>query len=110
MRRISKGCSCNRIRVVPLRSSRKRTSSSKDPKRIGWSSVAEAIGIPGKAAYHRRTKGPARDHRVRYHLVEMIYYTQLIYLKPGLTDVFRRFEEGVLPLLQRHRGRMLLRW
>jgi antibiotic biosynthesis monooxygenase (ABM) superfamily enzyme len=40
----------------------------------------------------------------------MRYYTQLIFLKPGQADVFHRFEEHVLPLLEKYNGRMLLRW
>ena len=40
----------------------------------------------------------------------MLYYTQLIFLKPGRADVFHRFEDHVLPLLEQYNGRMLLRW
>jgi uncharacterized protein (DUF1330 family) len=40
----------------------------------------------------------------------MIYYTQLVYLKPGQAEVFRQFEKRVLPLLEKHNGRMLVRW
>jgi uncharacterized protein (DUF1330 family) len=40
----------------------------------------------------------------------MAYYTQLVFLKPGQSEVFQQFEECVLPLLEKHNGRMLLRW
>jgi uncharacterized protein (DUF1330 family) len=40
----------------------------------------------------------------------MVYYTQLVYLKPGQADLFHQFEKGVLSLLEKHNGRMLVRW
>jgi hypothetical protein len=39
-----------------------------------------------------------------------IYYTQLIFVKPGQEAVFERFEDHVLPLLEKYNGRLLLRW
>jgi uncharacterized protein (DUF1330 family) len=42
--------------------------------------------------------------------VAMVYYTQLVYLKPGQANVFHQFEKRVLPLLEKHKGRMLVRW
>jgi hypothetical protein len=39
----------------------------------------------------------------------MIYYTQLIFVRPGKEDVFHRFEDHVLPLLARYNGKLLLR-
>ncbi|MCC6460804.1 MAG: DUF1330 domain-containing protein [Saprospiraceae bacterium] len=40
----------------------------------------------------------------------MLYYTQLIYLKPGGEADFLAFEDLVLPLLEKYRGQLLLRW
>lgn len=40
----------------------------------------------------------------------MLYYTQLIYLKPGMEADFLAFEDLVLPLLEKYGGRLLLRW
>jgi uncharacterized protein (DUF1330 family) len=42
--------------------------------------------------------------------VAMVYYTQLVYLKPGQAEVFHQFEKCVLPLLEKYNGRMLVRW
>jgi len=39
----------------------------------------------------------------------MIYYTQLIYIKKGAEDIFQRFEDHVLPLLNRHGGKLVYR-
>ncbi|MEE9383361.1 MAG: hypothetical protein V3V08_08100 [Nannocystaceae bacterium] len=39
----------------------------------------------------------------------MLYYTQLIYIKPGQEEAFHAFESQVLPLLSRYNGRLLLR-
>jgi uncharacterized protein (DUF1330 family) len=39
----------------------------------------------------------------------MIYFTQLIFVKPGMEETFHAFENGVLPLLARHQGRLLYR-
>jgi hypothetical protein len=39
----------------------------------------------------------------------MIYYTQIIFLKTGQEDIFNEFEEKVLPLLNRHNGKLLYR-
>ena len=39
----------------------------------------------------------------------MIYYTQLIFIREGGEEAFERFEEVVLPLLDRHKGRLLYR-
>jgi uncharacterized protein (DUF1330 family) len=38
-----------------------------------------------------------------------IYYTQLIFLRDGKEEVFQRYEDRVLPLLPKHRGRLLYR-
>ena len=34
----------------------------------------------------------------------MVYYTQLIFIKPGKEDLFHSFEDKVLPLLADHKG------
>jgi hypothetical protein len=39
----------------------------------------------------------------------MLYYTQLIFLREGQQAAFHAFEDHVLPLLQRHHGRLLYR-
>jgi uncharacterized protein (DUF1330 family) len=39
----------------------------------------------------------------------MVYYTQLIFLRDGKEGVFQRYEDQVLPLLPKHRGRLLYR-
>lgn len=39
----------------------------------------------------------------------MIYYTQLIFIKPGCEQEFHAFEEKVLPLLKKHNGELVYR-
>lgn len=39
----------------------------------------------------------------------MLYYTQFIFIKENEELAFQQFEDGVLPLLERHRGRLLYR-
>jgi hypothetical protein len=39
----------------------------------------------------------------------MLYYTQIIYIRAGKEDVFNQFEDHVLPLLERHNGKLLYR-
>jgi len=39
----------------------------------------------------------------------MIYYTQLIFIKPGREQEFHAFEDKVLPLLKRHNGELVYR-
>lgn len=39
----------------------------------------------------------------------MIYYTQLIFIKPGKESVFHTFEDNVLPLLKVHNGELVYR-
>lgn len=39
----------------------------------------------------------------------MIYYTQLIFIKPGCEQEFHAFEDKVLPLLQAHNGELIYR-
>lgn len=39
----------------------------------------------------------------------MIYLTQLIFVKPGKESIFHQFEDFVIPLMQRHGGRMIYR-
>jgi hypothetical protein len=39
----------------------------------------------------------------------MIYYTQLIFIKPGCEQEFHAFEEKVLPLLKEHNGELVYR-
>lgn len=40
----------------------------------------------------------------------MIYFTQLIYVVKGREEVFNEFEDHVLPLLQKHNGKLVQRW
>jgi antibiotic biosynthesis monooxygenase (ABM) superfamily enzyme len=39
----------------------------------------------------------------------MIYFTQLIYVKPGCEAIFHQFEDIALPLLEKYNGKLLLR-
>jgi uncharacterized protein (DUF1330 family) len=39
----------------------------------------------------------------------MIYFTQLIYIKPGREETFHQFEDIALPLLEKYNGKLLLR-
>jgi antibiotic biosynthesis monooxygenase (ABM) superfamily enzyme len=39
----------------------------------------------------------------------MIYYTQLIFIKPGREQEFHAFEDKVLPLLKGHNGSLVYR-
>jgi uncharacterized protein (DUF1330 family) len=39
----------------------------------------------------------------------MLYYTQIIFVREGLEEVFNAFEDQVLPLLQQYGGRVLYR-
>ena len=39
----------------------------------------------------------------------MIYYTQLIFIKPGCEQEFHAFEDKVLPLLKAHNGELVYR-
>lgn len=39
----------------------------------------------------------------------MLYYTQLIFIKPGMDEQFNLFESYVLPLLEKHNGTLLYR-
>jgi uncharacterized protein (DUF1330 family) len=39
----------------------------------------------------------------------MIYFTQLIFLKPGCEQQFDLFEEKVIPLLKDHNGELIYR-
>jgi len=39
----------------------------------------------------------------------MIYYTQLIFIKPGREQDFHAFEEKVLPLLEKYNGELIYR-
>ena len=39
----------------------------------------------------------------------MIYYTQLIFIRPGCEEDFDAFEDKVLPLLKAHNGQLLYR-
>ena len=39
----------------------------------------------------------------------MIYYTQLIFVKPGSEAVFHSFEDKVLPLLKEFNGQLIYR-
>jgi uncharacterized protein (DUF1330 family) len=39
----------------------------------------------------------------------MIYYTQLVFIKPGCEQEFHGFEEKVLPMLRRHNGSLVYR-
>lgn len=40
---------------------------------------------------------------------QMIYITQLIYLKPGQEEAFHQFENVAIPIIARYNGRLLLR-
>ncbi len=40
----------------------------------------------------------------------MLFYTQLVFVRPGREPDFHEFEEKVLPLLGRYGGQLLLRW
>ncbi len=42
-------------------------------------------------------------------IFKMIYYTQLIFVKPGGEEAFHSFEEKVLPLLKEHNGELVYR-
>jgi hypothetical protein len=44
-----------------------------------------------------------------YNNRPMIYYTQLIFIKPGCEQVFHAFEDKVLPLLKLHNGELVYR-
>ncbi|OOQ58887.1 DUF1330 domain-containing protein [Mucilaginibacter pedocola] len=39
----------------------------------------------------------------------MLYYTQLIFIKPGCEEEFHAFEDKVLPLLKEHNGVLMYR-
>ncbi len=39
----------------------------------------------------------------------MLYYTQLIFIKPGCETEFHAFEDKVLPLLKNHNGTLVYR-
>lgn len=39
----------------------------------------------------------------------MLYYTQLVFVKPGQESVFQTFEDQVLPLLNRFKGELVYR-
>lgn len=39
----------------------------------------------------------------------MIYFTQLIYVKPGQEKTFHEFEDVALPLIKKYNGSLLLR-
>jgi hypothetical protein len=39
----------------------------------------------------------------------MIYYTQLIFIKPRCEEEFHAFEDKVLPLLKEHNGELIYR-
>ena len=39
----------------------------------------------------------------------MIYFTQLIYIKPGQEHVFHQFEDLAIPLISRYNGELMLR-
>ncbi|KAA0989147.1 DUF1330 domain-containing protein [Dyadobacter aurulentus] len=39
----------------------------------------------------------------------MIHITQFVYVREGKEDIFHAFEAQVLPLLQRHGGKLLMR-
>lgn len=41
--------------------------------------------------------------------VPMLYFTQLIYLKPGQEEVFDQFEAVAIPLIPKYRGQLLFR-
>lgn len=39
----------------------------------------------------------------------MLYYTQLVFVKPGQETVFQQFEDRVLPLLAHFNGKLIYR-
>lgn len=39
----------------------------------------------------------------------MLYYTQLIYIKPGCEAIFDEFEAIAIPLIEKYKGKLLLR-
>ncbi|RAK02809.1 hypothetical protein LX87_00929 [Larkinella arboricola] len=39
----------------------------------------------------------------------MLYYTQILFVKPGQETVFHSFEDQVLPLLERYNGELIYR-
>ncbi len=39
----------------------------------------------------------------------MVYYTQLIFIKPGQESIFHDFEDNVLPLLNNHNAELIYR-
>lgn len=39
----------------------------------------------------------------------MLVFTQLIYIKNGKEDMFHRFEDIVLPLIEKYKGNLMLR-
>ena len=43
------------------------------------------------------------------YLYQMIYLTQLIYLKEGQEEVFHQFEDVAIPIILKYNGRLLLR-
>ena len=43
------------------------------------------------------------------YVIEKIYLTQLIFINPGKEQVFMEFEDFVLPLMEKYRGKMLYR-
>lgn len=43
------------------------------------------------------------------YLYPMIYFTQLIYLKPGGEEAFQEFESMAMPLIPKFKGTLLLR-
>jgi hypothetical protein len=46
---------------------------------------------------------------IAYLSSPMIYYTQLIFIKPGCEQEFHAFEDNVLPLLKEHNGELVYR-
>ena len=43
------------------------------------------------------------------YLYQMIYLTQLIYIKEGQEEVFHQFEDIAIPAISKYNGRLLLR-
>ena len=43
------------------------------------------------------------------YLYQMIYLTQLIYIKEGQEEVFHQFEDVAIPAISKYNGRLLLR-
>ena len=39
----------------------------------------------------------------------MLFITQLIYIKPGMEDIFARFEAGAIPIIAKYNGELLFR-